>query len=385
MLIELLISLVAQPLLWCLVLAGYLVSRRRIQRERQTFHIAIDSHLNEFKAFFIYGLPLGIILSVVTLLLSLKLASAWWTLYQIIGIVSAVLTVSFVWPTAIVLVTTLLAITLLPNSWRLAVPLFTTQAATNRVIAAVLFLLLAVSALASVGLRQRLALKNLSPRITESNRGRRTGYFQAQQLALVPLAFFVPGSKLTSGLFAWSTVQVAGNQYHLVVLPLLIGFLLTVRQQLPAMQIKRQNRWQLVTGLIYLLSAVIVYLRPTLFLPVLVVAAVVAVGGWLGARQNRGSVHYTEPFNGVMVLGIQPATPAAKMDLVAGDIILECNNLAVRDEDSFYAARMTDPTYCHLRVKTMTGDIKITESAIFADAPHNLGVMTFPQQVATEQ
>ncbi len=92
-------------------------------------------------------------------------------------------------------------------------------------------------------------------------------------------------------------------------------------------------------------------------------------------------MHYTEPFTGVMVLGIQPETPAAKMDLVAGDIILECNNQAVHDEDSFYAARMTDPTYCHLRVKTQSGDIKITESAIFEDSPHNLGVMTFPEQV----
>jgi len=42
---------------------------------------------------------------------------------------------------------------------------------------------------------------------------------------------------------------------------------------------------------------------------------------------------------------------------------------------------MTDPTYCHLRVKTQSGDIKITESAIFEDSPHNLGVMTFPEQV----
>lgn len=66
MIVELLVSLVAQPLLWCLILAGYLVSRRRIQQERQTFHIAIDSRLNEFKAF-IYGLPLGIVLSVGTI------------------------------------------------------------------------------------------------------------------------------------------------------------------------------------------------------------------------------------------------------------------------------------------------------------------------------
>lgn len=51
MIVELLVSLVAQPLLWCLILAGYLVSRRRIQQERQTFHIAIDSRLNEFRAF----------------------------------------------------------------------------------------------------------------------------------------------------------------------------------------------------------------------------------------------------------------------------------------------------------------------------------------------
>ncbi|MFC6169800.1 PDZ domain-containing protein [Loigolactobacillus jiayinensis] len=380
MLLKLLISLVAQPLLWCMILAGYLVSRRRIKRERRTFHIAIDSRLNEFKAFFIYGIPLGIVLSAVTILLSLKLSAAGWVIYQVVGLLALLLTASFVWPTAAVLLTTVVTVVLLPNSWRLAVPAFTDHVTTNRLIATSLFFLMAVSALASVILRKRLALRNLSPQITESNRGRRTGYFQAQQLALVPLAFLVPGSKLTSGLFAWSTFQFSGEQYHLVILPLLIGFLLTVRQQLPAVQIKQQNKWQLVTGVVSLVAAGIVYLQPQFFLPLLVIVAIVTFGSWLEMRRTHGIIHYTEPFSGVMVLGIQPETPAAKMDLVAGDIILECNNQTVHDEDSFYAARMTDPTYCHLRVKTVTGDIKITESAIFADSPHNLGVMTFPEQ-----
>ncbi|MFD1318730.1 PDZ domain-containing protein [Loigolactobacillus zhaoyuanensis] len=380
MLVKLLISLVAQPLLWCAILAGYWVSRRRIQHERQTFHVAIDSRLNEFKAFFIYGIPVGIVLSVAVLLLGLQLPTSWLVGYQVVGILAVLMAANFVWPTAAVLLTTLLTVILLPNSLRLQVPLFTNQTLTNRNIAVSIFFLLAVSALGSAALRQRLAVKQLSPRIAESSRGRRTGYFQAQQLALVPLVFLVPGTKLTTGLFSWTTLQLAGDQYHLVILPLLIGFLLTVRQQLPTAQVKQQDRWQLITGVVDLISAGIVYFWPQLFLPLLLVVTVATFIGWLSARKVRGIVHYTEPFTGVMVLGIQPETPAAKMDLIAGDIILECNNQSVQDEDSFYAARMTDPTYCHLRVKTMSGDIKITESAIFADSPHNLGVMTFPEQ-----
>lgn len=386
MLSQLLISLVTQPLIWGGLLAGYFVSRYRIHSERRLFHIAIDSQLKEFKTFCFYSAFWGVILSLLFFFIGLKLPASFWLLYQISGIGALFLAGLVIWPSA----TLLVAIVAWLLLWQLtsSVPfsfmptaIFTDYSAVNRVMAASLFLLLTLSAWLSALLRQRYALKNLSPRISRSHRGRRVGYFKTQQLALIPLVFLVPGTKMTAGLWQWTTLHLAGTDYHLLVLPLLVGFLITIRHQLPQTVIKRQVKLQVINGIIFLLSAGLVYFWPRLFMPLLGLALVVTVINWLIGRRQGKIVHYTQPFNGVMILGIQPETPAAKMALTVGDTILECNHRPVYDEDSFYAARMADATYCYLRVKSLSGDIKITESAIFSDSPHNLGIMTFPETV----
>lgn len=386
MLSQLLISLVSQPLIWGGVLAGYLVSRFRIRHERRLFHIAIDSQFKEFKIFCLYSAFWGILLSLLFFFVGLKLPASFWSLYQISGIGALLFAGLVIWPTA----TLLVAIGGWLVFWQLSSPvslgtlptaLFTDQLAVDQVMAASLFLLLTLSAWLSALLRHRYALRNLSPRISRSQRGRRVGYFKTQQLSLIPLVFLVPGPKMTTGLWQWPTLHFAGTDYHLLVLPLLVGFLMTIRHQLPQAVVKRQVKLQGLSGIVFLLSAGAVYLRPRLFVPLVGLALVVTVLNWLIGRRQGKIVHYTQPFNGVMILGIQPGTPAAKMSLAVGDTILECNHQPVYDEDSFYAARMTDATYCHLRVKSLSGDIKITESAIFSDSPHNLGIMTFPEAV----
>ncbi|WP_290123374.1 hypothetical protein [Secundilactobacillus silagei] len=38
---------------------------------------------------------------------------------------------------------------------------------------------------------------------------------------------------------------------------------------------------------------------------------------------------------------------------------------------------MLDPTYCHLKIQTPEGDLKVTETAIFDGAPHEIGIVMF--------
>jgi S1-C subfamily serine protease len=68
------------------------------------------------------------------------------------------------------------------------------------------------------------------------------------------------------------------------------------------------------------------------------------------------------------------------MDLAAGDIILECNHRPVNSETSFYEALLANPAYCHLRVQDMNGELKMTETAIYSGAPHEIGIVLFRDQ-----
>lgn len=79
------------------------------------------------------------------------------------------------------------------------------------------------------------------------------------------------------------------------------------------------------------------------------------------------------------MIGIQPGTPAAKMDLDVGDVILTVNGIQVTNEDQFYRAISTSPTYCRFKVRDRNDQLKMTESAIFKNSPHEIGVKTYAQ------
>ena len=66
-----------------------------------------------------------------------------------------------------------------------------------------------------------------------------------------------------------------------------------------------------------------------------------------------------------------------KMKLVPGDVILECNKVKISNADELYQALQKNSAYCHLLVKTMDGELKICESALYADAPHEIGIILF--------
>lgn len=96
-------------------------------------------------------------------------------------------------------------------------------------------------------------------------------------------------------------------------------------------------------------------------------------------QDNQVDFEYSEVMDGIRVIGIQPETPAAKMDLDIGDVILTVNNIAVANEDEFYRALSTNSTYCRFKVRDRNDQLKITESAIFKNSPHEIGVKTYSQ------
>ena len=81
---------------------------------------------------------------------------------------------------------------------------------------------------------------------------------------------------------------------------------------------------------IYLLAGIGVclaiagYFVPHLILPAVVILLLgyYLILGLAKHRDNQQSFEYSEVMDGVRVIGIQPETPAAKMDLKVGDVVL---------------------------------------------------------------
>ena len=98
-------------------------------------------------------------------------------------------------------------------------------------------------------------------------------------------------------------------------------------------------------------------------------------------RIRHRSPVVTAATDGIRVVAVQPATPAAHMGLRPGDIVVTCNDTPVHNHRELYAALQRSAAYCRLRVRTVTGDMKLVESSLHAGDPHEVGIVTFPAAV----
>ena len=113
--------------------------------------------------------------------------------------------------------------------------------------------------------------------------------------------------------------------------------------------------------------------------------AFVVVLTWVVMIQHRfddwhQQLRFSDTEQGVRVIGLRPNTPADKLNLDLGDVILECNRQPVNTEAEFYAALLKSPTYVHLKVRNRQQELIITETAIYNGAPHELGIVLFTDQ-----
>ncbi|WP_125704015.1 PDZ domain-containing protein [Lacticaseibacillus daqingensis] len=327
---------------------------RRFGRERAMFGIAIDRHWTGWWAGLLGGLATGILVSGIAWGLDLRLPLPVALLLEglvAVGLLTSGLGFSPAW----LGVSGVLAVTLVPQLT--AVP---PVGQWGWHLVALIALLWAAQA----GLLRFLNPPIDVPRVRDGVRGARIATYTRRQFYCVPLVLPLSG-------VAWPWALV----------PLVLGVAVTTRKQLPTAATDawaKQSAWAaaLAVGLAGLL-----WWRPTTALGGLIALALVSLGlAWMQHRAaGAGATFISQTTSGVRLVAIQPDTPASKMALQAGDILLTCNHLPVASEADLYAAMQTQPTYCRLKVQRLDGAIKMTETAIFNGAPHELGMITFAE------
>lgn len=367
--------LLTSPLLWLTIIMAIGLARYRVRAERRVFRMAINPRWSEVRYFIGHGLLAGLGISCVTLLLGVAVNLEWWLVYQIIAIIALMVIGHRLNATTILLVSAVVY-------WGLPLIWPQYQSADTNQLLAELLIVIGLVAFATGWLQRKDAGKLTTPNVIESQRGRLTAIFTSRQVYLAPVFFLVPGTLNLPDWTFWPVLHIGQTTYSIVILPLLLGFSFKAVQVLMSVLVQRSVKRQIQLGVLSLILGLISVVAPQFAIWAVMIAL---LGGfvlqWRLGKLKAGEkrLYFTKPYQGVRVLGVQTATPAAKMQLTVGDVIVECNGLPVSNNENFYQAIQSQPTYCHLKVQDLQGEYRITESAVFADAPHELGVILFPE------
>lgn len=373
LILKLIGSYLLTPVLWLGILYVIISYNQRINKERKQFRVAINKDFYEGRNFIKYGLFFFVMGSLISMILGLTLPTNSVYIYQIL-IVLAFLINGFS-TTSMLLVMTAAGIL------ELVVPRFITFFGDvfPEISGPSWLLLIFISILADYYLTRNMKKHPLSPRIKSGKRGRNIATYLGRETVVFPLLALIPSGTLSSTLNFWPVFNIGNQKFSLILFPIFISTSVKVikRAKERVIQDKLKNT-ELLLGLTFVLIVLTKFMSK-LFLISLIILTVVSIFLEIKLRKKEKNANswYVETDEGIRIISVQPETPAAKMKLQPGDVILTCNNRVVNSEEEFYQALQLNFAYCHVKVRTYEGDLRIAESAIFMDSPHEIGLILF--------
>ena len=373
LILKLIGSYLLTPVLWLGILYVIISYNQRINKERKQFRVAINKDFYEGRNFIKYGLFFFVMGSLISMILGLTLPTNSVYIYQIL-VVLAFLINGFS-TTSMLLVMTAAGIL------ELVVPRFITFFGDvfPEISGPSWLLLIFISILADYYLTRNMKKHPLSPKIKSGKRGRNIATYLGRETVVFPLLALIPSGTLSSTLNFWPVFNIGNQKFSLILFPIFISTSVKVikRAKERVIQDKLKNT-ELLLGLTFILIVLTKFMSK-LFLISLIILTVVSIFFEIKLRKKEKDANswYVETDEGIRIISVQPETPAAKMKLQPGDVILTCNNRVVNSEEEFYQALQLNSAYCHVKVRTYEGDLRIAESAIFMDSPHEIGLILF--------
>ncbi len=363
------------PLFYLFFLLALAHGYIRIKRERNSFHIRVQDMYEELKFTYTKGLFIGLIVSIILFALGVSLPFGTLVLLAImtailgltlrLRLLSAAFSVGITFLAAQILVNGQVA-----NAEQFFIGLSETSFSSLSILASLLIIAEGV-------LVFRTAHKRTSPYVKTSTRGLPIGTHIANRSWMLPLLFLVPGGELMSTLPWWPVLTVNGEPFMLLFVPFFLGFHQQVQGSLPKESIKVTGVRVIWLGIITLLVSVVSIWVPIVSFIALLVAIVGREFITIRQRMNDDSAafYFSKRDKGLMILGILPHSPAEKMSLQVGEMIMKVNGHAVKTIDEFYQALQKNRAYCKLEVIDFNGEIRFTQRALYDGEHHELGIL----------
>lgn len=187
----------------------------------------------------------------------------------------------------------------------------------------------------------------------------------------------VPGEVIEPFADWWPLLNIGGERFALLILPVLIGLHYTVSTQLlneATSIIQKEFRWLSLVGL---LGVVLTYFYP--ILSIVVTGLLLIIGLFIlyrhRKRENLWTFRYGPADEGLRVIAVRPDSPAERLNLSIGDIIMDMNDKAMNSREEFNEMLAYNRSYIKMRIKRKDGEIVIAETPLYDDDYNNLGLL----------
>ncbi|AUJ29265.1 MAG: PDZ domain-containing protein [Liquorilactobacillus hordei] len=375
-----LVLLIINPVVLCGLLVLFFSYLRRIKNERKYFRTAINNDFFEGRYYIKNALKFGFLNSIITMLLGVELTKQWIFVYMGIMAVGIILSFYVDLNSILLLVFTggtigIASLSLFDE--KMVIPASLQSFAEIK--PGIIFLILTVFYLTKLSMLKSYKQDFFQPKIYNGKRGRRLIRYSLRDQTVLPLIVLVPGNLIHSLIPVWPILSLGGQSFTLFVLPLWISWTLKLWRNSVEMELQKAKADTQQKLVITIIGTILGLWFPItgifVFIILLLLVGLRFVQRY--AKMKRKGKWYAETHDGIRVVAVRPETPAAKMNLEIGDVIIMCNGIHVTTESEFYEALQKNSAYCKLKIRTYEGQLKLAESAIFADSPHEIGVVLF--------
>ncbi|OLO38124.1 hypothetical protein BTR23_12075 [Alkalihalophilus pseudofirmus] len=367
------------PLFYIGFFTMLLIGIARVKRERKDFHTKVYNFIDETVISLVPGIVTGVLISLVAIGLGIVVSKEFLILVTLIYLVTVVTTqVRWITPSYVIPIVLFVLILFMFKPWTISAPLLGDLSfAFSETLVVYAVLLMALLLIGEGVLIRTNGHKNTSPKYLHSKRGKLIGGHESKRLWFVPVFLLLPNGVLPSMDF-WPVLTI-GEQgtYSIILVPFLVGFHQLIKSSMPVPFIKKIGTSVILLGVVMSLLSIAAYFYPIAALGVAGAAIVGRELLWVRFKKQdeRKTEYFTPQPAGVMVLGVIPRSPAAKLQLQVGEMIVKVNGQKVNDQIQFYDALQRNSAFCKLEVKDENGEIRFAQTALYDGQHHQLGVL----------
>ena len=149
------------------------------------------------------------------------------------------------------------------------------------------------------------------------------------------------------------------------------------RKTLPVYYYDKVSRGVGLLGQIVIILGLVGFFYPLMSAVTLVIGAVVRfVITWVTSTEEKHNLYAVTPQSrGVVIAGVLPNSPAEKMGLKVGEVIMRVNGREVGSEKELYEALQVNAAHCKLEVLDHQNELRLTQHVVHSEDNHKIGVL----------
>lgn len=385
-----LLLFVLQPTFIIGVFLAFLAKNRRFKYSRNKLRTTIYKENFEIKRLLTWGLVPGILLSVISIGLGLPVTLDWIIIYHVVTLLFLGLGYRFIHPIFTFSASGLIVLAL--NFFVTETSLFgdileqwnspiLSETSTSLESTQIIFIFVILLLLSTVAVLHKGNMNQFVPRFLKTKRGKLVARYRMTPLWLVPLIVVVPGETFTALFDWWPVFSIGSQSYSFLIIPVLLGFRYTVQAQLPS-----EAKLALLRDFSVLSTLSILILGLTFWREEFsaVGLGLMLVGGVYvlyrhRQRERKWAFKFGPDQDGLRIVAVRPNSPAERMSLEVGDVLVESNQMTLTSSEDLTESLFNNRSYSKLKVKRLDGELVITETPIYEEDSHDLGLVTLEE------